>query len=97
VSGFTIRNVAHAVVVRDRFPQSVAHELGHTYGLPDRYDPSTFACVGNDATSHFAYSTRNLTFLGTDFDNYMCGAPSRTHFIREIVRTVGPLLSTGPL
>ncbi len=65
LQGYTYGKPANIGVVKDEdAAATVAHEIGHTYGLGDTYDGGSFACSVNPAPAEFT---------GKDFDD-----PSRT-------------------
>jgi hypothetical protein len=83
-----------AVLIEDKFPESAAHELGHTYGLytgTELYDPTTLLCLNGDVSaSNFVWLNKPST---TDYlqsgplQNYMCaskGVTSDTFFDNEV-------------
>ncbi|HXG57994.1 MAG TPA: hypothetical protein VNL91_03135, partial [Thermoanaerobaculia bacterium] len=61
LQGYTYGKPANIGVVRDEdAAATVAHEIGHTYGLGDTYDGGSFACAVNPAPD---------SFRGKDFDD----------------------------
>lgn len=61
LQGFTYGKPANIGVVSDEdAAATVAHEIGHTYGLGDTYNSGSFHCVANPAPDAFA---------GKDFNN----------------------------
>lgn len=60
LQGYTFGKPANVGVVRDEdAPATVAHEIGHTFGLGDTYDGGSFNCPVNPAPDEFT---------GKDFD-----------------------------
>jgi hypothetical protein len=65
LQGYTYGKPANiGVITDDDAAATVAHEIGHTYGLGDTYDGGSFACAVNPAPAEFT---------GKDFDD-----PSKT-------------------
>jgi L-lactate utilization protein LutC len=70
------------VLIADKFPETAAHELGHTYGLypgTELYDPTTGDCLTGDHLANNIYwfdkpAEVVSPFQPGPFDNYMCAA-----------------------
>lgn len=61
LQGYTFGKPANIGVITDEdAPATVAHEIGHTYGLGDTYDGGSYACKVNPAPDSFS---------GKDFDD----------------------------
>jgi hypothetical protein len=74
--------------VRDQFPETTAHELGHIYGLyasllpnSELYQQSPGCPTGSkDATAPLAYWVQKKKLVGADIKNYMCGSSDLQSF-----------------
>lgn len=67
LQGFTYGMPANiGVATDDDAPGTVAHEIGHTYGLGDTYDGGGFACDVNPAPDEFRGTNLSLKDEGED-------------------------------
>ncbi len=69
LQGFTYGLPANVgVATDDDAPGTVAHEIGHTYGLGDTYDGGSFACDVNPAPDEFRGTNLSLKDEGEEED-----------------------------
>ncbi|HSY49751.1 MAG TPA: hypothetical protein VLC46_13125 [Thermoanaerobaculia bacterium] len=69
LQGFTYGKPANiGVLSDDDAPGTVAHEIGHTYGLGDTYDGGSFACDVNPAPDEFRGTRLSVNDNGDEGD-----------------------------
>jgi hypothetical protein len=78
------------VLIEDEFPETAAHELGHTYGLlvgAELYDKNGDCLTGDISASNVYWlnAPANLksALLGGPFENYMCAAGNADPFYQR--------------